>query len=131
MSDADRADYFAALEEFGFSAKDVRAMSESDNRIPLPEGHYKFVVDASWIEGWGVFASGDLLAGEIIAPARISGLRTVVGRFSNHSVAPNALMVLQPDGNLNLVAIHAIEKGTEVTIDYRQIMKLNGLKRVK
>ena len=131
MTEADRTDYFAALSEYGLTALEVRTMSESDNRIPMPPGNYKFKVDASWIEGWGVFASGDILPGEIIAPARISGLRTTVGRFTNHSVEPNALMVLQEDGDLDLVAIYSLTPGQEITIDYRQIMKLNGLKRVK
>jgi len=131
VSEADRVDYFIALDEYGLTPKEVRAVAESDNRIPMPPGDYKFKIDASWIEGWGVVATAVILAGEIIAPARLSGLRTAVGRFTNHAVTPNALMMLQEDGDLDLVAILFINQGEEITIDYRQIMQLNGLKKVK
>jgi hypothetical protein len=127
----DAEDFYAALEEYGVTPQEVRIMSECDNRIPMPPGGYKFTIDASGIEGWGVFASGEILAGEVIAPARVSNLRTVVGRFTNHGARPNALMVLQPNGNLDLVAIYSIRRGDEITIDYRQSMQLSGLKRVK
>jgi SET domain-containing protein len=127
----DHLDFYTALDEYGFTPKEVQLMSEASNRIQLPPGEYKFRVDASDIEGWGIFAIREIPPGEIIAPARINGLRTVVGRFTNHSATPNAQVLIQLNDNINLVAARPIHWGEEVTIDYRQAMKINGLEPKK
>lgn len=128
---SDRVDFFEAIEEFGFTPEQVRAMSENEeDQCPLPLGSYKAVVAKSQIEGKGLRATGDIEPGECIAPARIAGMRTPVGRYTNHAKDPNAKMVYR-DGTIYLHAIKPIKGnkggglGEEITIDYRQALNLN------
>jgi len=123
----DHDDFFAAIEELGFTPEEVRKQSErEDNMMILPHGDYKIRVDASDIEGLGVHATADIDKGEVIAPARIGQKRTVVGRFTNHSVSPNAEMIKTMDDDIILVALRPLKgckgghNGEEITIDYRK-----------
>ena len=104
----------------------------------LPTGSWKVKTGSSVIEGKGLFATADIAAGELIAPARISGKRTIAGRYTNHAAAPNAeFQAAFPYGDINLVALRTIEgcrggyDGEEITIDYRAAyalkMRLEGL----
>ena len=127
----DIADYYAAIEEYGFDHETVQAQTLNlDDQIELPYGNYKMMVAPSSIEGKGVFATGNIEANEIIAPARINGKRTPAGRYTNHAKNPNAVMVLLDNNDVNLVATRAItgckggDLGEEITIDYRQAISL-------
>jgi hypothetical protein len=127
----DVADYYAAIAEYGFDHETVQAQVQNlDDQIDLPHGGYKMMVAPSKIEGKGVFATGTIDAGEIIAPARIAGKRTPAGRYTNHSKNPNAKMILLDNGDVNLVAAMPIvgckggNLGEEITIDYRQALSL-------
>ena len=128
---SDLADYYLAIAEFGFDHETVRKQTENtEDQIPMPFGNYKMMVANSRIDGKGVFATGNIEKGEIIAQARINGKRTPVGRFTNHSKNPNAIMVLLDNNNIDLVAKKAIKGcqggnlGEEITIDYRQVLNL-------
>jgi len=128
---SDLADYYLAIAEFGFDHETVRKQTENtEDQIPMPFGNYKMMVANSRIDGKGVFATGNIEEKEIIAPARINGKRTPVGRFTNHSKNPNAIMVLLDNNNIDLVAKKAIKGcqggnlGEEITIDYRQVLNL-------
>lgn len=128
--DFDRADYFAALDEFGFTEDVARAQSENrDDQIPFPYGGFKVQVAPSRIEGKGLFATAVIEPGEIIAPARIGGLRTPAGRYTNHAREPNAVMEWLGE-NIVLVATRPIrgmaggQLGDEITIDYRAALRL-------
>lgn len=124
-----RDDYRKLLVERGVTEAQARAQSENESdQIPLPHGGYKIMVAASPIEGKGLFATAAFAAGEIIAPARIGGKRTIAGRFTNHSIAPNAKMMALHNNDINLVATRPIKgchggnTGEEVTVDYRQAL---------
>ena len=128
---SDIADYYLAIAEFGFDHETVRKQTESiDDQIPMPFGNYKFMVANSRIDGKGVFATGNFKEGEVIAPARINGKRTPVGRYTNHSKNANGIMVLRDNNDIDLVAKKAINGchggnlGEEITIDYRQALSL-------
>ena len=128
---SDIADYYLAIAEFGFDHETVRKQTENlDDQIPMPFGNYKFMVANSRIDGKGVFATGNFKEGEIIAPARINGKRTPVGRYTNHSKNANGIMVLRDNKDIDLVAKKAINGcqggnlGEEITIDYRQAISL-------
>ena len=128
---SDLADYYLAIAEFGFDHETVRKQTENtEDQIPMPFGNYKMMVANSRIDGKGVFATGNIEEKEIIAPARINDKRTPVGRFTNHSKNPNAIMVLLDNNNIDLVAKKAIKGcqggnlGEEITIDYRQVLNL-------
>lgn len=128
---SDVADYYLAIAEYGFDHKTVRKQTENlADQIPLPFGNYKMMVSNSRIDGKGVFATGNIEEGEVIAPARINGKRTPAGRYTNHAKNPNGIMVLRDNGDIDLVAKKAIKGcyggnlGEEITIDYRQALSL-------
>lgn len=131
---ADCQDFAAMLCEYGISEDVVRAQSENPaDQTGFPAGAWKVKTGPSPIQGTGLFATADILPGEIIAPARIGGLRTPAGRYTNHSHAPNARMVLTASCDINLVALSEIKgcrggmDGEEITIDYRQALALSGV----
>lgn len=132
--EADRADYLVMLAQAGFTHELARAQSEDESdQTPMPPG-WPVRVLPSPIEGRGIFLSAPVEAGQVIAPARLGGMRTPAGRFTNHSATPNARMVLRETGDIDLVALRRIEgclggqPGEEVTIDYRQALTLSGVR---
>lgn len=129
----DRDDFERFLCEHGLDAGHVRAVSENeDDQIPMPYGWSKVAVMSSPIEGKGLFSCGGFVAGETICPGRIGGKRTPAGRYVNHSKNPNATVVLLPNGDIDFVAKVDLpgcvgsSKGTEITIDYREVVKIGG-----
>jgi len=120
----DVKDFFYALECLGVSPEQVKEESENElDQIPFPSGSYKCEVKDSAIHGKGLFATGNISAGEVIAPARLSGKRTPAGRFTNHTRFSNASMIKDGD-DIYLVATRDIkgmtggQKGEEITINY-------------
>lgn len=127
----DQQDYLSVLQEFGFTEEQAKAQAYNEaDQTALPHGSYKIKVSDSPIEGRGLFATANIQPGEIIAPARINGLRTIAGRFTNHSTAPNARMVQVGANDIALMAIrpiqgcHGGEDGEEITINYREALRL-------
>jgi len=127
----DQADFLLAIAEYGFDAETVRFLSENEiDQIPMPRGSYKIVIADSDREGKGMFATGDFVPEEPIAPGRIAGMRTPAGRYTNHSKNPNARFVLLDNGDVVLIADKEIygckggENGEEITVDYRQALSL-------
>lgn len=130
----DREDFHLAISELGFTAEQVREISEDEsNLIDMPMGiDVGFVVSKSSIEGRGVFASNDFTSGDIIGPSRLNiGTlkRTPLGRWINHSKNPNAVVVDREGGRLDIMALmpingsHGGQLGDEITIDYRRAFK--------
>lgn len=127
----DEADYFETIKNWGFDDKTVRTQSEEkSDQIPFPSGGYKVMVADSKIEGKGLFATGNFERGEVIAPARISGMRTPAGRYTNHAKNANAIMVLRDNMDIDLVANLPIKGcqggnlGEEITVNYGQVLGL-------
>ena len=127
----DNEDFLLAIAGYGFDALTVRQVSENTTDLmPFPPGDYKVMVGASKIEGRGLFATGSFTANDLIAPARLDGLRTPAGRYANHSKTPNAEMVLNGNGDGYLFSIRPISGckggmlGEEITVDYRQVLGL-------
>lgn len=126
-----REDYGQMLIECGFSHETARAQSENTgDQITISLEDHGIKVADSLIEGQGIFAVGGISEGETIAPARISGMRTQAGRFTNHSAAPNAIMTMREGGNIDLVALRNINE-EEITVDYRQSLKLSVANVIK
>jgi hypothetical protein len=126
----DQEDYKLVLEEFGFDEETVRAQSENlEDQIEMPYGNYGFQVANSNIEGKGVFATKDFDVWETVGPARVNGMRTPLGRYTNHSKTPNAKMLLKSNGDIDLVIASPVagckggQLGEEITVDYRQVLK--------
>lgn len=129
---ADRSDYERLLSECGIPHKVAKQQSEDESdQIWIDNSTVR--VAESPIEGKGLFATSPIRAGQVICPARIDGKRTQGGRYTNHSLFPNAVMVSLPNGNIDLVALTDIDgckggsMGTEITIDYRQALALAGV----
>jgi hypothetical protein len=127
-----RHDYGRFLAEFGFEEQRVlAAVSNPADQVPMPDGFKKLCLGASEISGLGMLAAADIAGGELIAPARLDGMRTPAGRYTNHSHDPNAEFqrapsAVQPSGDLIMVALRSIKAGEEVLIDYRQAGRVNG-----
>ena len=129
--ESERQDYAAMLAEFGVQHEFARAESErADNMTDLPTGSYKVKVGDSRIEGKGLFATADIQPDEVICPGRLGDLRTIAGRYTNHSPRPNARPVRYGATDIYLVATRPIagclggHDGEEITIDYREAMRL-------
>jgi hypothetical protein len=135
----DREDFELVVRLAGFTPASVRAQSENPHdQIPMPSGFAaKFTVRDSAIEGKGVFLSAPVDCGEVIAPARIDGMRTPAGRYTNHAKDPNAKFVKDESGDIWLVATRRIagcvggSQGEEVTVDYRQALALSGINLIE
>ena len=132
--DKDRVDFLDVITAFGMDESFVESISKSeDDQIPFPEGSApKVALHPSPIHGTGVFASFPIASFEIIGPARLEGKRTPLGRFTNHSMNPNAFFVKNDDGDIYLMSCRDIrgcsggDNGEEITVDYHQALKING-----
>jgi len=129
-----RDDFHLMLSQYGISASVVRQQSENPtDQTPMPLGSWQFKTGESAIHGTGVFLTSSLPAGYVVGPARLNGLRTPLGRYTNHSPTPNARMEQLPNGDIQLVLLRGVrgcrggENGEEVTIDYRQALSLSGI----
>lgn len=132
---ATRDDFHSMLHEYGIDASTVKQQSEdTSDQIDMPYGAWQFKTGQSAIHGIGVFLTADGAAGQVVGPARLAGLRTPLGRYTNHSPAPSARMELLPNGDIQLVLTKGVrgcrggEDGEEVTIDYRQALSLSGIR---
>lgn len=130
--ESDKIDFDKVIKELGVSKELVKQQSENeDDQIELPNGSYQIKVGMSNIEGKGLFATSNFSAGDLIAPGRIAGKRTIAGRFTNHSPNPNAQMRKGDNGDIFLIALKDITgckgglDGEEITINYRDAVKLN------
>jgi hypothetical protein len=122
-----RDDYERFLVEFGVTEDDVQAATHSVPVRALVSDVLS--VRESQIHGLGLFVSGKVDEGSIIARALLNGEKTDAGRYTNHSGTPNAKFVIVDEENIDLVAIRQI-RDEEVTTDYRSNLTAQGLKRI-
>jgi hypothetical protein len=119
--EADRQDFDLMCKDIGVSAEEIREQSESkDNQSGIKrDGVY---TSESPINDTGLFTTNSYEAGDEIMMGRVNGLKTMAGRFTNHSISPNAVFKKHND-DIVLVAIEHIEN-EEITIDYRESFRL-------
>jgi hypothetical protein len=134
LHEEDRQDFLQVITESGWTVEDVELASKHRaDCIPFPEGSYSISTGDSPIQGKGIFSTAEIKQGCIIAPMRLGGHRTPAGYLTNHSKTPNAIACIDHLGDMFLVAAVDItgmvggDLGEEITLDYRQVMKLNGL----
>jgi hypothetical protein len=107
-----------AIRFLGFTPEEVKRYSENENdKIPFPL-ECSVEIKPSEIHGVGMFATKDFLDGEYIGPARINGMRTPAGAYSNHSSKPNSKFVMKRNGDVEVFATSVIRKGEEILSDY-------------
>ena len=127
----DNDDYLLLLEEIGMTEEQVqRQVQIVEDLIDFDTPNTLRLAD-SCIHGKGIFTTAPIFKDEWIAKARIDGKRTPAGRYTNHSAVPNCTLVIDENSNIWLKALEDIDgcmggsKGTELTIDYREALKLN------
>lgn len=116
------ASFKNTIAAFGLDEDTVRAVSVDEstlNSTPLDGVD----VRESQIEGLGLFAVRGFAADEQICTALVGGKRSLAGRYSNHSPAPNCRFSMVDDV-LWLVANRAIEPDEELTTDYGDTLAL-------
>lgn len=122
-----REDFAAFCCEYGINDAMIEALAEYNDDVEETDLCLVYLKLAdSVIHGKGLFATTKIIAGDVIAPARIDGKRALSGRYTNHSVRPNAKFVALDD-DLFLEALRDIDYGEEVTIDYRQALSVNPI----
>lgn len=123
--DIDMLGYEEAIEELGYSEREVRAISERKFDIIEQPEDYKGLtkIDNSDIEGKGVFALTDFSEGDAVGVGRVDNNRTDLGRYTNHSSEPNVKCTLI-NKEVLFEAIKPIHKNEEITIDYRDTKKM-------
>lgn len=132
--EADRIDYNQVIKESPFTHEQVKIQVENEfDQIKMPEPwNAVTTIRDSNIQGKGMFSTWPALGGECIGPARMDGKRTPLGRYTNHSVNPNAYPVIDGD-DIYLYALNQIDGckggsyGEEITVDYREMLKLSGI----
>jgi hypothetical protein len=127
----DRDDFRDAVVQFGMTEDQVKAMSDRDELVPIPDAYtWRLSIRPSSIEGKGLFLSVRAKKGEVIAPATVSRVRSEAGKFVNHSKSPNC-EYKHFNGETWLVAVRDIDgakggsPGEELTVDYRQAVALS------
>jgi hypothetical protein len=134
LREEDRQDFEQMLLETGWKKEDIDFFSfYREDCIPFPFGSYSVASGDSPIHGKGLFCTAAIKEKDIIAPMRLLGKRTPAGYLVNHAKIPNAKAVLLPNGDMFLIALRNIQGmlggslGEEITLDYRQVMKINLL----
>lgn len=125
---SDRASYAALISVMGMTEEQVSAqVHNTDDMIVLPDEYSDMLeVGESPIHGIGLFSLAEFQQGGHIGPARINGMRTEIGRYSNHSADPNAAMVVLDNGDIAMIATRLIRAGDEITTDYAQTIAAQG-----
>jgi len=125
-----RNDYVQFLNQYNITEEEIQQYVQIDDVVDFPTPNTLRVADSA-IEGKGLFTTAPINTGDFIALARVNGSRTPAGRYANHSPTPNCTMMLVPNGDMALVATQNIDGcvgglvGTELTVDYRQVMSIN------
>ncbi len=121
----DQIDHYEALCEIGIPFNEVQVQVEEINDlIDIDMNLFGVYTKPSDIHGVGLFTNKPIEKDSPIAPAQICGFRTVAGRYTNHAKTPNAIMSYLDDHSIHLVSLREIQEHEEITIDYRQSIKL-------
>lgn len=103
----------------GFSEQELTDISENEaDMVYIGSSADKFEIKESEVHNKGIFAKVEIKKGELIGPARLNNMRTEIGKYSNHSSEPNAKMVKNDIGDIDLIAVEDIKINTEITTDY-------------
>ncbi len=105
----------------GLSSEQMNKIVNTDDLTVMSDEYNHIYIKESGIDGLGLFSSLDIKGGDIICPMRIGNNRTIAGRYSNHSIKPNA-KALFVDGSPVLYALTNIGKNEEITCDYNNVL---------
>jgi len=126
--EVDKADYFLVLQELNLDESEVRKLMEDHSDLVDYISPYLEIRDSER-QGKGVFASAEISTGFAFLARTIENsnclLRTLPGRYINHSCNPNCIMVWNNKFGLLLVNIRTIRTNEELTVNYRQVADVN------
>jgi len=117
----DHASYQSVLDAIGMTDDQVQEVAhDHSDHANLGKPFNEWVgLGKSIIHGRGLKAYREFELGETIGPARTAeGRRTNIGRYSNHSANPNAIMELAEDNSVWMVATRKINVTDEITTHY-------------
>lgn len=89
----------------------------------LDTGQEKVMIADSQINGRGCYALVAMGEGDTIAVASVGQRGTAAGRYTNHSPEPNARPEKVDDTGY-FIALRPIAEGEEITVNYRQVLKV-------
>jgi len=114
-------DFDKLISSCNMTMEDVRIQVEnkSDQTGTISDNCY---LGPSEISGTGCFSHSDFKVSDRVCEARIKDKRTMEGRYINHSVRPNCIMVICTEG-VYVMAIEPIYKNEELTVNYRTVLK--------
>lgn len=118
----ERTEYTKMLTDHGMDEDKLRPLIEN-TADQIPFHSEKASIGISKIDRQGFLATVDINNGEIISSARLGGMRTPAGRYTNHGSSPNAMMVQTKNNDVFLMSIQDIKAGEEITVDYRQAIE--------
>ena len=111
-----KADLEYKVAQFGFTPELMHQLSVDETTLdPTPIDGVDVL--PSELHGLGLFATKGFQRGESICKVRSGDKRTLAGRYSNHSPAPNCEVHFEA-GELVLAALRDIELCEELTTDY-------------
>lgn len=118
-------DYQSMLESLGVTDEEIQPGVTDEETLVKNECLNTYISDSD-IHGDGLFASVFFKRGEVITAAAVDGLRTMAGRYTNHSCRPNAQFVYKDANNAIVVALDDIYADQEILIDYRSNINTLG-----
>jgi hypothetical protein len=125
-TDSQRAkiDYGLFLHQLGMKQTEMDAIVQIDSDLmDMPDGVF-VQLRSSPIHGMGLFATKTFSAGEVVCPGRLGGKRTPGGRYINHACEAN-IKPVKVDDDIYAIALHEIQSGEELLVDYRASMRVN------
>lgn len=124
----DYEDFKNVIRIYGFTEEVVKAQAEDESDLIDFDMECDVIVLPSDRHGNGLFSIRQIDQHSLICPARIGANRTPAGRYMNHSARPNAIMKIEDGKKINVYSVRTIEKGEEITVDYRNSMEILGVK---
>ena len=115
--------YLKTLDELGMTHNEYRSIVENtDDILNMDINSFSLYLDNSSIEGIGLFASKNFNGGDYICPVLLGTNRTLAGRYTNHSDAPNVSGEILGN-SIHYIAIKGVGIGDEILVDYSKSFK--------
>lgn len=117
--------FYEMLEEYKIDFNILKAYLKSEEFLKLAgpvedEGNHNYCVKKSSIDGFGIFSNKDFKKGEFIGYARLSDIRTLAGRYTNHSDFNNAnFYSVENSKDSEIICEQDIFIDDEILINYR------------
>jgi hypothetical protein len=117
----DEQDVKLLTSDLGHTDKSMLELIESED-VTLNNDWDVYLCESP-INGIGLFAESGFCSNDFIAPMRVKDKRSIAGRYTNHSLNPNSKPKFL-NGVLSLVCSKSILADEEITVNYREVLKL-------